>query len=95
MIISNNIAKIIVGIADKFNKMKIVGVTIWPFIFIWPRSHLQDYKLITHEKKHLEQWKRYWIVGFLPVYIYQVIKYGYWNAPLEVEARSHADKTHK
>ena len=95
MIISNLIAKIIIKIADKFNNYPVQGVTIWPFIFIWPKDYLKDNKLITHEKKHLEQWKKYWIIGFLPVYIYQVIKYGYWDSPLEVEARAHADNIHK
>jgi len=43
-------------------------------------------ELIAHERVHLEQWLRYWIVGFLPVYIYQYLKYGYLKMPLEVEA---------
>ena len=48
---------------------------------------MNDLKLIKHEKKHLEQWKRYLIVGFLPMYIYYHIKYGYRANPLELEAR--------
>jgi hypothetical protein len=87
MIITNFIAKIIVKIADKLNDYNICGVTIWPFIFIWPPASAQYETLIRHEKKHLEQYKRYWIVGFLPVYLYQFIKYGYRDMPLEIEAR--------
>jgi len=82
------IARFIVGIADKFNKgVNIVGVTIWPFIFIYPPEYKENERLIKHESKHLQQWLRYWIIGFLPVYIYYNIKYGYWNNPLEISAR--------
>ena len=45
---------------------------------------------IKHENKHVEQWWRYWVVGFLPVYLYQICRYGYYDAPLEVEAREAA-----
>lgn len=43
-----------------------------------------------HEDCHKLQWKRYWYIGFLPVYLYQRFKYGYKKCPLEVEAREYA-----
>jgi len=98
MIIYNWIAKIIVQIADRLNKnYRIRGVTIWPFIFIekYEPKEFNDAgmrRLRKHERCHLKQWEQYWIIGFLPVYIYQCVKYGYWNAPLEVLARKAEDE---
>ena len=63
------------------------GVTLWPFIFIYPPKEAKNLRLVKHELVHIDQWKRYWIVGFLPLYLYQFIKYGYKNMPLEIEAR--------
>lgn len=88
MIVTNKIARWIVGIANRFNKgFNIVAVTIWPFIFLYPPES-ETLQLIRHERKHLEQWESYWLIGFLPVYFWQYKKYGYWNMPLEVEARN-------
>lgn len=86
MILTNWIAKIIVktaGILTPNTK----GVAIYPFIFIYP-PEVATNKLVRHEKVHLEQWKRYWIVGFPFIYTYQYFKYGYNYMPLEIEARS-------
>jgi len=88
MIVVNWTAKLVVDFADLINKgFNIVGVTIWPFIFIYPPHYQLKTRLINHENKHLEQWKRYWIIGFLPLYVYYHFKYGYWDNPLEIEAR--------
>jgi hypothetical protein len=87
MIITNWIAKWIVGLAAK-STPGTVGITLWPFIFIWPAAAATD-DLIAHERVHMRQWRRYWIVGFIPVYLYQLYKYGYDKMPLEEEARHH------
>ena len=87
MIVNNWIAKIIVKIAAKITPCTI-GVAPWPFIFIYPKDYVTDLSLIAHERVHLKQWKQYWIVGFLPVYVYYHIRYGYKNNPLEIEARA-------
>ena len=88
MIITNYIARVIVAIAAAITEGT-RGVTLWPFIFIWPKKYAIDQRLIRHERKHLEQYKRYWIVGFLPVYLYYHFKLGYQKNPLEIEAREH------
>lgn len=85
MIITNFIADLIILVVRKWMPLT-NGIAIWPFIFISPKHCRHNTRLILHEKKHLEQWERYWIVGFLFVYIYQYIKYGYDNMPLEIEA---------
>lgn len=44
--------------------------------------------LIEHEICHVRQWWRYGLVAFPIVYLWQLWHYGYWDAPLEVEARA-------
>ena len=85
MIISNWIAKLVVRAGAIFTPGAL-AVTIWPFIFVLP-EHKDKSWLIRHEQKHIEQWKRYWIVGFLPVYIWQFSTDGYRHMQLENEAR--------
>lgn len=86
MIITNFIARLIVKAACWFTH-NTKGVTIWPFIFIWPKQYSKQITLLRHEKKHLEQWKRYLVIGFPPIYIYYHLRVGYKNNPLEIEAR--------
>jgi len=61
------------------------AITIWPFIF--SDKVPMDAPIERHERKHLEQWKRGFWIGFLFKYLYYHAKYGYWNNPYEVEAR--------
>lgn len=49
----------------------------------------KDKKWINHENFHKFQYKRDGFSRFLIKYIYYNAKYGYWNNPYEVEARSH------
>jgi len=87
MIKTNWKARIIVWIADKINpKFDIIAVTWSPNIYIYPADK-QTERLIKHESCHLKQQKDMGKYKFLAVYIYQFLKYGYWNMPLEVEAR--------
>lgn len=89
MVVSNFIARCVVKLASKFTP-ETIGVTIWPFIFVWPKRFKDNKALLRHERVHLKQWVRYWIIGFPFVYIYQYMVYGYLLMPLEVEAREHA-----
>lgn len=46
-------------------------------------------RLISHECRHVGQYEAAGsIAAFLPVYLGQIASVGYWNAPLEVDARS-------
>lgn len=81
------IAKVVLSIGGLFSKETFIAFAVGPFVFITkPKSAIHP-RLLRHERAHVQQWKRYWYIGFLPVYFYQVLRYGYWNAPLEVEAR--------
>lgn len=52
---------------------------------------LADERWLRHELKHIEQFKRYGIVGYLVKYTVASIRYGYYNNPFEVEAREAED----
>ena len=44
--------------------------------------------VMRHELAHVRQWERYGKVGFLARYLWQCARYGYANAPLELEAEA-------
>lgn len=68
------------------------GVALAPFgIYILP-SHLNDNSLIRHEQQHWRQWQRMGTLRYYLTYLYQVLKYGYYNSPMEKEAREAAVK---
>lgn len=86
MIVTNWTARVVVNVFARFTPGT-NGVTIWPVIFLWP-GHLRfNDRLVRHEMKHLEQWRRYWIIGFLFVYYWHHFTKGYKNNPLEIEAK--------
>ena len=60
------------------------GLTLWPFIFVNDKTNKG---LIEHEKVHIEQQQRGWLIGFYVKYLYYNIRHGYWDNPYEVEAR--------
>lgn len=76
---------------------------IWksPLMWIVPRQfvamtlgntiHVRGDRLppwtVRHELKHVEQFARYGFFGFIVRYLYQCARYGYANAPLEIEAQ--------
>jgi hypothetical protein len=64
------------------------GVTLPPFGIYIIEERMQDEGLIRHEQAHWEQYKRVGAVRFYLTYVWQVLRYGYWNAPWEVEARA-------
>ena len=65
-----------------------VGLTLGYAIFVC-RGH-RTARLLSHELRHVHQYEQHGsIAGFLPVYLRQVIEFGYANAPLERDAREH------
>jgi hypothetical protein len=58
----------------------------------WGKAYIRkscfgDVALRAHEAEHLAQMQRMGPVWFSLVYVWQLARYGYWNAPLEIEAR--------
>lgn len=64
------------------------GVTLgYAILLVKERT---DLKLIAHELRHVHQYEQLGgIDGFMPVYLAQVSKVGYFDAPLEQDARLH------
>ena len=46
-----------------------------------------DRRLMNHELKHVEQYRRLGLARFLILYGWYTLRFGYYNNPLEVEAR--------
>lgn len=64
------------------------GLTLGYGIFIVQGS--QSRQLFTHEFRHVFQFERAGsIAAFLSVYLDQIASVGYWDSPLEVDARRH------
>ena len=63
------------------------GVTLPPAGIYILAERMQDEGLIRHEQAHWEQYKRMGFLKFYSLYLWYSLKYGYWNNPMEVEAR--------
>lgn len=65
-----------------------VGLTLGYGIYI-VRGH-DSSRLVSHELRHVHQYELAGsIAAFLPVYLGEVARHGYMNAPLEQDARAH------
>jgi hypothetical protein len=65
-----------------------VGLTLAHSILI-VRGHMEP-RLLSHECRHVHQYEAHGsIAAFLLVYLEQITKVGYHNAPLEQDARAH------
>ena len=64
------------------------GVALAPWgIYILPAA-MHSQRLIRHEQQHWRQWQRMGTVRYYATYLWQIVRYGYKNAPMEVEARA-------
>src|ERR1700751_1387086 len=62
------------------------GMTFGHAIFA-RHQYAQDNRLLTHELVHVRQYEKASSIGaYLPLYVQQVMAFGYQNMPLEVEA---------
>lgn len=64
------------------------GVALAPWgIYILPAA-MHSQRLTRHEQQHWRQWQRMGTVRYYATYLRQIVRYGYRNAPMEVEARN-------
>ena len=63
------------------------GIALPPWGIFILAERLADDRLIRHEQVHWAQYQRMGAVKFYATYLWQVIRYGYRNAPMEREAR--------
>ncbi|HTH31260.1 MAG TPA: hypothetical protein VL946_07905 [Lacibacter sp.] len=81
---------ILARIAAKKLKADKVAMVIGKTIYLHNTKRedfLLDARWVKHEMAHIEQYKRLGIIKFLLLYTWYSVKYGYYNNPLEIEAR--------
>jgi hypothetical protein len=66
------------------------GVSLPPFGIYILAERLGDDRLVRHEQAHWAQYARMGLLRYYATYAWQVLRYGYHNAPMEREARDHA-----
>jgi hypothetical protein len=70
--------------------LKVVGhkaITLPPFGVYALQECLEDVRLQKHEAKHWQQYLSMGLVKFYAVYLWLSLRHGYWDNPMEVEAR--------
>jgi hypothetical protein len=67
------------------------GITLPPFGIYILKERINEPTLRKHELVHWEQYKKLGVIGFYTTYLYYNLKYGYWNNPMEVEARQQSE----
>ena len=66
-----------------------IGLTLGYAVLIC-RGHEANLRLLSHEFRHVYQYEAAGsIAAFLPVYLQQIVAFGYANAPFEADARAH------
>lgn len=58
----------------------------WSVVYVLP-GHETNQHLLAHEQVHLSQVQRLGSIKYTILYLWYNLRYGYWNNPLEVEAR--------
>jgi hypothetical protein len=56
-------------------------------IYILPEA-MYSQRLIRHEQQHWRQYERMGLLRYYAVYLWLLLRHGYRNHPMEVEARS-------
>jgi len=56
------------------------------------QEHLDNEQIRVHEGVHAEQYARHGWIGFVIRYLWFTCRHGYWENPLEVEARNKAGR---
>lgn len=78
---------------DRTGIAGMAGLTLGHAIFLVPAR--TDSGLLAHELRHVHQYEQLGgIDGFMPVYLDEVARLGYDNAPLEIDARNYELRVH-
>ena len=64
------------------------GICLPPVGIYILAEHMYSDRLIRHEQAHWRQWQRMGTVRYYATYVWQVLRYSYYNAPMEIEARA-------
>jgi hypothetical protein len=63
------------------------AITLPPFGIYALQDSIQDEALLRHELVHWEQYKRMGALRFYVTYIWLLMRHGYKNHPMEIEAK--------
>jgi hypothetical protein len=63
------------------------GITLPPFGVYILAERINEERLIRHEQAHWAQYQRMGFFRFIWAYLTGLIRHGYWNHPMEIEAR--------
>ncbi len=75
-------------IAWTLRRFGFAGVALAPWgIYILP-EHLGNQRLIQHERQHWQQYQRMGLLRYYVTYLWGLVRYGYRNHPMELEARA-------
>lgn len=66
------------------------AITLPPFGIYIKAVYEHDATVLAHEAVHWAQYERMGLLTFYATYIWYSVRYGYYNNPLEVEARAGA-----
>jgi hypothetical protein len=78
-------------LASKILRTNKTAIVIGDTIHLWNSTRdelLTDKRWLNHELTHIEQFKKYGLIKFLALYSWYTLRYGYYDNPLEVEARA-------
>lgn len=65
-----------------------VGLTLFHGIYICNGQY--NVRLLSHECRHVHQYEQARSIGaYLPMYLNQIVEFGYQRCPLEIDARQH------
>ncbi len=78
----------VAAMATDFLGPQTSGLTLGHAVMV--RRGQESARLLSHEFRHVHQYEQAGsIAAFLPVYLEQMVDYGYADAPLEIDARAH------
>lgn len=76
------------GLATGLFGPQMIGITLGYSICI--RKQYDSIRLLSHEARHVYQYEQAGgIANFLPLYLQQIVQFGYRDAPYEIDARAH------
>jgi len=64
------------------------GISLPPFGIYIIAERMDDARLVRHEQRHWQQAQEMGVLRWYATYAWYSVRYGYWNNPLEVDARS-------
>lgn len=64
------------------------GICLPPVGIYILAEHMYSDRLIRHEQAHWRQWQRMGTIRFYASYLWGLVRHGYQNHPLELEARA-------